>query len=154
MITADPNLIEKLMDEALWLVVHPVIEFDTEIHKIYPWLSGETINFSRKIHHYLQSLKYKARAVPSYRQGIYYFDHWPNLNSEELLISYMKENNLNDIVYCGFHYGYCIISDPDTGMSTMSKHYNCYCKQDLCAIAWETAWQEADNNTSKYGIII
>jgi hypothetical protein len=154
MITVDPNLIFKLQKEALWLVIHPCVEFDKEIHQIYPWLAGETVNFSRKIYHYLQPINHKARAVPEYRQGIYYFDHWPNLNSEQLIKDYMNKNSLTQIVYCGFHYGYCITSDPDIGMSLMSKHFECFCKQDLSAIAWETLWDTADAETLKYGKII
>ncbi len=154
MIISNPDLIKSLMNEALWLVVHPVLEFDKEIHQIYPWLSGETINFSRKIYHYVKDIKHKARSVPTIREGIYYFDHWPNLNTKDLLSEYMVKNQLSKIVYCGFHYGYCITSDPDIGMSIMSTKYKCYCKHDLCAIAWETDWSTADIETKKYGTII
>lgn len=152
MIKTDPEIITYLESNALWLVVHPVYTFDNEIHEIYPWLRAETINFSRKIDHYLTDVKYKAISAPS--EPIRFFSNYINLVTFQDLNNFMKINKLDKIVYCGFHYGFCIINDSEVGMKIASQSYQCYAKHDLCNIAWEAEWEERDKRTKLYGTII
>jgi hypothetical protein len=152
MIKTDPNLITYLEQNALWLIVHPVYTFDKEIHEIYPWLRSETINFSRKINYYVKDVTHRAISAPS--DPIRFFNNYLNIIKFENLVKYMTENNLTNIVYCGFHYGYCIINDKDIGLNITSKYYNCYVKHDLCQISWEADWDRCDKKTLQFAKII
>lgn len=152
MIKTDPKLISHLENNALWFVMHPVLTFDNEIHEIYPWLRADTINFSRKIAYYLKPIVHKAICAPS--QQIRFFNDYKNIVTHSDLDSYLKQNKLEFIVYCGFHYGFCIINDENVGMKRMTNNYRCYVKHDLCQILWEADWGERDKITSRYGTII
>lgn len=152
MIKTDPILIDTLEKNALWLVVHPMLVFDDEIHEIYPWLKAETVNFSRKIEYYLRDINYKAISAPT--ACIRFFKNYQNFVDTDTLRHFMELNKLHNIVYCGFHHGYCILNDKDVGMKELSKFYNCYLKHDLCLTAWEKDWEEADKKTLQYGKII
>jgi len=152
MIKTDPDLITNLETNALWLVIHPVTTFDNEIHEIYPWVRAETINFSKRILHYLKNVKYKAISAPT--EAIRFFHNYPNLVSSSQLQDYMKKHKLSNIVYCGFHYGFCILNDEKVGINKMEKYYTCFVKKDICQLAWEADWEECDKKTSKVAQII
>ena len=80
--------------------------------------------------------------------------HLYNLeNSVFKLYFYMKKYNLKSIVYCGFHYGRCIL-DKDDGAMNLSKHYDVWVKKDLCGLYPEDDWDIMDKETLKYAKII
>jgi hypothetical protein len=152
MIKTDPNLIKTLETDALWLVVHPVNTFDDQIHEIYPWLRAETINFSKRIDHYLENVKYKAISAPT--PALSLFNQYANLSSCTELSNYLNRRKLSNIVYCGFHYGFCILNDPEVGVKIMKKYYNCFVKKDICQLAWEADWNDRDTATRLHAKII
>lgn len=152
MIKTEPTLIDYLEKNALWIIMHPLQTFDAEIHSIYPWLRAETINFSRRINYHLNEVKYKVICAPSAPVGC--FKEYTNITKNNQLQEFMTKKKLDTIVYCGFHYGACIVYEDEVGMKIMSKKYKCYVKQDLCVLNWENTWSMTDQTTSCYGTII
>lgn len=70
------------------------------------------------------------------------------------LLFLMDELKLNNIVYCGFHYGQCILYKPD-GIINSSKKFDVFVKRDLCCLfPNEIDWNQADLITKEYATII
>ena len=81
-------------------------------------------------------------------------EHLHNLkNYFHRLFKYMNHHNLSNIVYCGFHYGDCILGSAD-GAVAASKHYQVYVKRDLCGLYPTESWEEEDKKTKIYAEII
>ena len=148
------KLIKHLTTEALWIVMHPLIHFDHELHEIYPWMTVETIRWSNKISYYLEPIKHKAMVAPL--TPVRFFSKYQNILTFDELKNYTDQHNITELVYCGFHHGGCIISEKHVGMEAMSKHYKCYLKHDLTTIsgALVGGWNSADEETSQFGTII
>ena len=74
-----------------------------------------------------------------------------NCDNLEFMMNKLK---LNNIVYCGFHYGQCILHKPD-GAINASKKFTTWAKRDLCSLfPEELSWEQSDFTTSKYCTII
>ena len=148
-------LIKHLNDEALWIVMHPLIHFDDELHETYPWAKVETIRLSNKISYYLEPIKHKAIVAPL--DPVRFFSKYQNILTFDELKTYTDQHKITELVYCGFHHGACILSEQYVGMIEMSKHFKCYLKHDLTTIIPGTlvgGWNDADNRTSEIGTII
>jgi hypothetical protein len=154
MIKSDPKLVERLEQEALWLVMHPLKHFDDELHEIFPWLKSETIRLSNKIEFYLRDVKHRAMVSPT--APIRFFSNYLNFLEEKDLVKYTSEHKIKEIVYCGFHHGCCILSEKHLGMIKLSKIYKCYLKHDLTTISGtlSSGWESADHQTQEHGTII
>lgn len=75
-------------------------------------------------------------------------------NQYNEVLKYMSINKLNSIVYCGFHYGDCILYNEDGAKYFCSK-YNTYVKRDLCGkYPGSISWEDADKLTKRYAKII
>jgi hypothetical protein len=75
-------------------------------------------------------------------------------NDIKKLIILMRKKCLSIIVYCGFHYGDCLVVKPD-GIKNSSKLFKTFVKKDLCCLfPNELTWEEADNITKQYAEII
>jgi hypothetical protein len=52
-------------------------------------------------------------------------------NSQSMLLDYMNRFQLTSLIYTGFHNGLCIVYKEYTGAKYMSKHVDCFLKNDL-----------------------
>jgi len=152
------NKIESklLQDKALWLVMHPCQSMGWEQEKLYPWRAAEAIRLAQKIEYYLRPMKHKAKVVPDHLNCISHLSQYKNMQTQEDLVDYMKKYSLNNIVYCGFDYGICIISEKHLGMAEVSKQtdYNLYLKHTLCCGTVDSNWFLGDETTEQFGTII
>jgi hypothetical protein len=146
--------LQHLNDEALWIVMHPLIYFDSELHEIYPWMKAETIRWSNKISYYLEPIKHKVMVAPL--TPVRFFSKYQNILTFDELKNYTDQHNITELVYCGFHHGGCILSEKHVGMEAMSRYYKCYLKHDLTTIAGTLVggWDSADFHTKEFGTII
>ena len=146
--------IKHLSDTALWIVMHPLIHFDDELHETFPWIKAETIRWSNKISYYLEPMKHKAIVAPL--TPVRFFSKYQNILTFDELKNYTDQYNITELVYCGFHHGACILQEKHVGMEAMSKHYTCYLKHDLTMIPGNLVggWDAADDATRQFGIII
>jgi hypothetical protein len=152
------NKIESklLQDKALWLVMHPCQSMGWEQEKLYPWRAAEAIRLAQKIEYYLRPMKHKAKVVPDHLNCISHLSQYKNMQTQEDLVDYMKKYSLNNIVYCGFDYGICIISEKHLGMAEVSKQtdYNLYLKHTLCCGPVDSNWFLGDETTEQFSTII
>ena len=152
------NKIESklLQDKALWLVMHPCQSMGWEQEKLYPWRAAEAIRLAQKIEYYLRPMKHKAKVVPDHLNCISHLSQYKNMQTQEDLVDYMKKYSLNNIVYCGFDYGICIIIEKHLGMAEVSKQtdYNLYLKHTLCCGPVDSNWFLVDETTEQFGTII
>ena len=152
------NKIESklLQDKALWLVMHPCQSMGWEQEKLYPWRAAEAIRLAQKIEYYLRPMKHKAKVVPDHLNCISHLSQYKNMQTQEDLVDYMKKYSLNNIVYCGFDYGICIISEKNLGMAEISKQtdWKLYLKHTLCCGPVDSNWFLGDETTEQFGTII
>jgi hypothetical protein len=101
-------------------------------------------------------MKHKAKVVPDHLNCISHLSQYKNMQTQEDLVDYMKKYSLNNIVYCGFDYGICIISEKHLGMAEVSKQtdYNLYLKHTLCCGPVDSNWFLGDETTEQFGTII
>lgn len=146
----------ELSKTALWLVMHPCAIMDKEQEVLYPWRAAESVRLAKKIEWYLRGVSHKAKVVPDHLQCISYLSKYPNMQETDDLIKYMKKHRLDSIVYCGFDYGICIISEKHLGMAEVSKRtkYKLYLKHTLVSGPVDSNWDLGDVETKKYGTII
>lgn len=134
----------NLEKTALWLIMDPWIKTPYKNDLVeFPDLDKINLVILEKIEEYLPKLTHVCVSCPSTiidrefkvikKVDIYppfkKFDNFENNYSNFLM--YMRKNNLTDVVYCGFHYGDCIITKPD-GAKYTSKKFNTFVKKDLC----------------------
>jgi hypothetical protein len=151
---------KNLKDHALWLIMDPW--YPTPIQqdlKDYPNLDRLQAQFVNRIALRLQSVQHVAVSCPMEVDGVpahvaAVFAHYPNTyNSLENLVSIMSQRNLTQIVYCGFHYGHCILSKPDGAMYT-HKLYKTWVNRDLCCVLPYDNIAQHTRNTIKYAKLI
>jgi hypothetical protein len=132
-------MIEKwLQQNALWVIMDPwhphCYEKDLVAH---PNLTEENDIMVNKILNYIPNLKHVIVSMAEEKDGIKRtitpkLKHLYNIKDNPLLlISYLKKHNLQNIVYCGFHYGRCILCNK-TGAKYMSIYYKTWIKKNLC----------------------
>jgi hypothetical protein len=157
--------IEYLNKNALWIIMDPwyPTPYEKDI-KECSFIEEHNQKTLDKIIDYLPKVKYKCISCPKFitenNKTKEVFPHkkvnnFLNLNNNlDKLNLVMNKIQLNDIVYCGFHYGQCILHKPDGAINT-SKNFSTWVKKDLCCLfPNKFSWEEADNITSKYSIII
>lgn len=147
---------KELSKTALWLVMHPCAIMDKEQEVLYPWRAAESVRLAQKIEWYLRGVSHKAKVVPDHLNCISHLSQYKNMQTQEDLVAYMRKYRLGSIVYCGFDYGICIISEKHLGMAEVSKRtdYNLYLKHTLCCGPVDSNWDLGDVETKKYGTII
>jgi len=109
----------------------------------YPDLDQRNLLVFEKIKNYLKNLNHVCVSCPLFVNDkdlnifkkVYlhpYFNEYINFeNDHNKFLRYMIKNDLKDVVYCGLHYGQCIIDKPD-GAKYTSKKFNIFVKKDLC----------------------
>lgn len=142
-----------LQSKALWLVMHPCQSMGWEQDTLYPWKAAEAIRLAQKIEYYLRPMKHKAKVVPDHLQCISHLSQYKNMQTQEDLVDYMRKYRLDSIVYCGFDYGICIISEKHLGMAEVSKRtdYKLYLKHTLCSGPVDSNWHLGDERTKEWG---
>jgi hypothetical protein len=154
-----------LKENALWIIMDPwyPTPYDSDLIKC-PYIEEHNEKTLYKIIDYLPQVKHYCISCPEFiienNQFKKIFPHSKLSHLENLknnyynLESVMNKLKLNDIVYCGFHYGQCILFKPDGAINT-SKNFKVWIKRDLCCLfPEELSWEQADLNTSKYATII
>ena len=155
---------ESLEDNALWIIMDPwyptPYQCDLERCPNLDELNEVVLN---KIIDYLPKLRHVCISCPSTitEDGVIKkvtphskVSHLYNLeNSIFKLYLYMSRHKLKSIVYCGFHYGHCILDKDDGAMNT-TKLYDVWVKKDFCGLYPEDNWDSTDEDTLKYAKII
>jgi hypothetical protein len=148
-----------LQDQAVWLVMHPHRNMGWEEDTMWPWLPHEMIRTSQKIDYYLKDCKHKFIVCNKEKDPIANFSKWKQMNQRQALIKYCNKNNITKIVYTGFHYGVCILSEKEVGATAMyqNSQLELFVKRDLTDIgpgATVDSWGQADDNTKLVAQII
>lgn len=157
--------IEFLHKNALWVIMdpwYPTPHSDDLIK--YPHIDQHNEKTLNKIVDYIPNLKHVCISCPP----IIIENYEPktvkvhpkvckmkNLyNSYSNIMNYMEKLQLNDIVYCGFHYGMCIVFKHD-GAKNTSKKFRTWVMKDLCCMfPGEISEEESDKIVEKYSTII
>jgi hypothetical protein len=166
------DLFEKFLHKnALWVIMDPWYPTPYTIDvENYPNIDQYNQKTIEKILNYLPNLKldHVCISCPKYLQDENENDILdlpvtvnPQLtkfynieNDIKKLITLMRKKSLSIIVYCGFHYGNCIVFNPD-GAKNTSRLFKTFVKKDLCCLfPNEMTWEEADNITKQYSEII
>jgi hypothetical protein len=152
---------EWLQQNALWIIVDPWHKHP-KVWKGCPNVDEINAITANRIAAYLPEIKHVCIAMGDKLDNktlivAQQFMHLYNIQYKTMKLVYlMEKNNLKDIVYCGFHYGRCIINKP-IGAKIMSKYFKTWVKKDLCCfIADENlpSIEYADKITEKYATII
>jgi hypothetical protein len=156
-----------LRNNALWVIMDPwhPTPYEQDLIKC-PYIEDHNQKTLDKIIDYFSFSKVKYRCIScpefiiehnnckkvfSHKKINHLFNLKNNYSNLELV---MNKLNLNNIVYCGFHYGQCILHKPD-GAINASKKFTTWVKKDLCCLfPEELSWEQADFNTLKYSTII
>lgn len=157
----------NLEEDALWIIMdpwHPTpFKIDLELCPNIDELNQIVVD---KIIDYLPRLNHVCISCPisvsdSESNFIKKVEPHPQLkhlynfkNKYNEVLKYMISNKLNSIVYCGFHYGQCILYNEDGARSFYNK-YRTYVKRELCGIfPGSISWKDADKLTKKYAKLI
>lgn len=156
---------EYLNKNALWVIMDPwyPTPYENDL-KVFPFIEEHNQKTLDKIIDYLPKVKYKCISCPKFitenNKTKEVFPHKKVNNFLNLTNNYsnlefvMNKLKLNNIVYCGFHYGKCILHKPD-GVINASKKFTTWVKKDLCCSSPEKlSWEKDDFNTLKYSTII
>ena len=166
-ILEDSHLFEKFLQKnALWVIMDPWYPTPyLEDIENFPNIDEYNQLTIKKILSYLPDLNHVCISCPKYihdkdekRISVeveHQLAHLYNLENNLInLIALMRDKSLSIIVYCGFHYGDCIVVKPD-GIKNSSKLFKTFVKRDLCCLfPNELTWEEADNITKQYAEII
>jgi hypothetical protein len=168
----DKDLFEKFLQKnALWVIIDPwyPTPYKKDVEN-FPNIDQHNQKTIEKILNYLPNLKldHVCISCPKYIQdkndgkildikvtvNSQLTDFYNIENDLIKLITLMRNKSLSIIVYCGFHYGDCIVSKPD-GVKNTSRLFKTFVKKDLCCLfPNEVTWEEADNITKEYAEII
>lgn len=157
------EIMGRLHQNALWLIKDPWYPHPFKQDLIYhPNLNVENNIVVDKILCYLPKLKHVKISMSLEHRNTTINIH-PKLSHLDntygqlwTVYSFMKKNALTDIVYCGFHYGRCIIDSTD-GAKKLSRYFNIYVKKELCGIFLGGKIkniEHADEITRNYAVII
>jgi len=154
----------NLEKNALWVIMDPWMKtpYQSDLIK-YPNLDQSNLIILKKIKNYIPNLNYVCVSCPLFVKDsdsniikrVYLYPDFNELvnfeNNYNNFLKYMIKNNLSDVVYCGFHYGECILDKPD-GAKYTSKKFNIFVKKDLCGVLPNNI--NYDNLVLKYAKII
>jgi len=132
-----------LEQNALWMIMDPWYPHPWQHDVIAdPLINERADTMVDKICQYLPSLKHVKLSCPkrfpvhqklSHIENIY--NETPGVQRGDICVhEYMKQHNLKDIVYTGFHLGRCILR-KETGAIQMNRYgYRTWQKRDLVAV--------------------
>lgn len=157
------RILDTLHRKALWVIMDPWASSPISSDYIaYPLLDQHNAVIMARIQQYLVNVTYVAVSCPIEVNGVdahvaLPFRHYPNTyNNLDNLVAIMTERNLKDVVYCGFHYGHCILNKPDGAVYT-SKRFTpnrVWVKRDLCCVLPGDDLVSHDRITSQYAGIL
>lgn len=102
-----------------------------EDRRLYPNIDDINAVMIEKILSYIPRLNHAVISVATKFSVHPEFIHLHNMRNDcRRARDYMAEHQLQDIVYLGFHHGYCILRKPD-GAVQMRRWYRCWLKRDL-----------------------
>lgn len=102
--------------------------------------------YMQKIFKHMQIMKNKIVVIddikksPNFLKTSLWISHG-NSNGFSILNNFMRERNLDSIIYCGFHEQMCIVNRP-LGYNNMLSRYNCYIEQNLTCPFPTQNWKE------------
>ena len=161
------KLLEDLQENGLWLVIHPVQRMGWEADQMFPWLGAEMVRMSQRINYYLRPCHHKFIVINDDDRIISTFSKYPQIKSLLKLNRYCVKHNITKLIYTGFHYGICLLSEKEVGMEAIDIHnknqkriwhpYEMFVKRELTMVgpsADEDSWRSADYETGKFAQII
>jgi hypothetical protein len=134
--------------DSLFLVMHPFKEQPAIGVQQFPWIDNYNQMMMEKIIYYSSNIKHKAISCPFPVHSL--FGNWINFIDRKVLIEYMKQNQLDSLVYAGFHHGACIVYDPTVGCRLMTNIFKCYLKHDLVCLFPVHDWEQSDRTSDIY----
>ena len=162
-----PKKLEDLQENGLWVVMHPVQRMGWEADQMFPWLGAEMVRMSQRINYYLTPCHHKFIVINDNDPIISTFANYPRITSLLKLNRYCVKNDITKLIYTGFHYGICLLSEKEVGMEAIDIHnksqkrtwhpYDMFVKRELTMVgpgADENSWKNADFETEKFAQII
>jgi hypothetical protein len=122
---------EWLQQNALWVIMDPWISQPLKDNENNLDINQHNYNTYLKILEYLSQVKHVCVACdePIYPELI----EFPNVKYNTTRLYLLAKNRkCENLVYCGFHYGRCIVRGRPNGTANMSKLMKCWVKKDLC----------------------
>ena len=130
---------QNLVDNALWLIMDPWEKgpaSDT-------WISQEDADNQEIIDAYfaellawrLEDMNHVATTMPGHWHELdvsRHLNHYPRLDTPEAVLNYCEINDINSIVYTGFHLGICIPMNTTGAQAMKRAGYKTYMALDLC----------------------
>jgi len=115
---------QEFFSNAAWVIMDPwTVSTSTETIK-YPDLDNHNYKTWLKIKKILPLLKHPLVSIGSHHSVYSELEKITNIGYDlNKLLSYIKVHRLKNIVYCGFHYGTCILYRP-TGAAYVNPYFN------------------------------
>lgn len=129
--------LDFLHKHACWLIIDPWLKQPENDIQVCSDIEDRNAKIVLNISEYLKNCKHWL--VSTYTNDIAIpFQDLENIKgNQETLTQYMKSNNLDIIVYTGFHDGLCVFHQEFVGAKYMRQFYKCYLKKDLICYAPE-----------------
>ena len=156
-------LLTDLEKNALWIIMDPWLTSPWDQDNIKdPNLDKHNLKTLLKIVNYLPKLSHVLVNCPIYennRKVVTHplVQHIGNLNDKlDLLLRYIELNNINSVVYTGFHHGQCILERCNSPkfLSQKLPYIKCYIKRDLVCTLPEDEESEADKKSLVYASFV
>ena len=159
--------LQRLQEKGLWLVMHPTKSLSWENDQVFPWLGAEMTRTSQRISYYLRPCNHKFVVLNADHIVINSFHNYNSMNTLAELHRYCAQNNITQIIYTGFHYGECILSEKEVGIQSLNTYnrnpnrvgprYKMFVRRELVDVgpsSHEDSWQSADYQTNRLAEII
>ena len=144
--------LKDISKTSLWIIMDPyddqgsMVDADGTSHAV-PGLSISTWNspYLTQIFNYTSIMTHKIVVMddiadsPAYMKKYLWISH-SNDDGYTIIANYMKEKNLDKIIYCGFHEQRCIINRP-LGYLDMMSEYECYIEWNLSCPFPDKDWR-------------
>jgi hypothetical protein len=121
-----------LYKQSCWIIIDCWEQQPSEDLSIVPNINELNYQVANNIYNTITNLNIKHCLVSCNASVMPQFSNLLNVHrSQSMLLEYMQMFRLKSLIYTGFHDGLCILHKKYTGAKYMSKHVNCFLKQDL-----------------------
>lgn len=121
-----------LYKKSCWIIIDCWEQQPLEDLSIVPNINELNYQVANNISNAIDNLNIKHCLVSCNVPVMSQFKNLLNVKGDQkMLLDYMKLHNLTSLIYTGFHNGLCIVYKEYTGAKYMSKHVDCFLKDDL-----------------------
>lgn len=114
----------ELFSTAAWIIMDPWSDVGMPDTIEHPNLNDHNFKTWIKIKKILPMLKHPIVSSNNHQKIYTELENIKNIGYDKnQLLSYLNTHNLKNIVYCGFHYGICILH-RDTGACNINPYFN------------------------------